>query len=234
MALLQIPIAKGGKNCFFPIDTDIFQELTIEVQMEVLGGGFERLLNAGMSASAKFPAPTKLEGEALETAKANALAKAAKNFEDLKAGKIKVKYDQAKAKAKAPATVEDRQILSEAKRAAIQVLKNAAKARNIKPLAAVPASKWTELALKEIEANPKYIEDAKAAIAARALTISDLDLSTLIVLDPVLVAKAKAKSDKAKVDADQKSAKQAGLPKPHGKGKIPPARPKAPEIHATH
>ena len=223
MALLSIPIAKGGKAAVFSFDSDLFNDLPAEVQLEIIGAGVEKFLNAGMSSSEKFPPPTKLVGEDLDKAKTTALAKAEANLEDLKAGKIKVKYDAAKAKAK-PATAEDRQILSEAKRQAIAVLKNRARAQGIKPLSAVPASKWTELALSEIANNPKYIADAKAAIASRQTTTSDLDLSALIVLDPEKVAKAKAKA--ASTKADGLSAKQAGLAKPH-KGKVPPARPAA-------
>ena len=223
MATLSIPIAKGGKAAVFSFDSDLFNDLPAEVQLEIIGAGVEKFLNAGMSSSEKFPAPTKLVGEDLDKAKTTALAKAEANLEDLKAGKIKVKYDAAKAKAK-PATAEDRQILSEAKRQAIAVLKNRARAQGIKPLSAVPASKWTELALSEIANNPKYIADAKAAIASRQTTTSDLDLSALIVLDPEKVAKAKAKA--ASTKADGLSAKQAGLAKPH-KGKVPPARPAA-------
>lgn len=229
MALLSIPIAKGGKTAVFPFDSDLFNDLPAEVQLEIIGAGVEKFLNAGMTSSEKFPAPTKLDGEELAKASEAALEKAAKNLDDLKAGKIKVKYDGSKAKAK-PSSAEDRQILSEAKRQAIAVLKNRARAQGIKPLSAVPASKWTELALKEIEANPKYIADAKAAIASRVSTTSDLDLSALIVLDPDKVEKAKAKSKANK--AEGLSAKQAGLPgKP--KGKVPPARPQT-TTHAAH
>lgn len=223
MALLSIPIAKGGKAAVFSFDSDLFNDLPAEVQLEIIGAGVEKFLNAGMSSSEKFPAPTKLVGEDLDKAKTTALAKAEANLDDLKAGKIKVKYDATKAKSK-PATAEDRQILSEAKRQAIAVLKNRARAQGIKPLSAVPASKWTELALQEIANNPKYVADAKAAIASRQTTTSDLDLSALIVLDPEKVAKAKAKA--ASTKADGLSAKQAGLAAPHkGKGKVPPARP---------
>ena len=230
MALLSIPIAKGGKAAVFSFDSDLFNDLPAEVQLEIIGAGVEKFLNSGMSSSEKFPAPTKLVGEELEAAKTAALAKAEANLEDLKAGKIKVKYDSSKAKAK-PTSAEDRQVLSEAKRQAIAVLKNRARAQGIKPLSAVPASKWTELALKEIEANPKYIADAKATIAARSAASSEMDLTTLIVLDPAKVAKAKARSAAAKVDG--LSAKQAGLPKAaSAKGKVPPARPTQPTQHA--
>ena len=228
MALLSIPIAKGGKAAVFSFDSNVFNDLPEEVQLEIIGAGVEKFLNSGMSSSENYPAPTKLSGEDLEAAKTKALAKAEANLTDLKAGKIKVKYDGSKAKAK-PSSAEDRQILSEAKRSAIAVLKNRARAQGIKPLSAVPASKWTELALKEIENNPKYLADAKAAIASRVATTSDLDLATLIVLDPAKVAKAKAKADSTK--ADGLSAKQAGLPK---KGaKVPPARPTS-NNHPTH
>ena len=226
MATLQIPIAKGGKAAVFSFDSDLFNGLPAEVQLEIIGAGVEKFLNAGMSSSEKFPAPTKLVGEDLDNAKTAALAKAEANLEDLKAGKIKVKYDASKAKAK-PSSAEDRQVLSEAKRQAIAVLKNRARAQGIKPLSAVPASKWTELALQEIANNPKYMADAKEAIASRSSTTSELDLATLIVLDPVKVAAAKAKSAKAKTDVDQLSAKQSGLPKSQGKGKVPPARPQS-------
>jgi hypothetical protein len=238
MATLQIPIAKGGKNALFSFDSDLFNGLDEAVQLEIIGAGMEKFLNAGMSSTTKYPAPTKLEGEALEEAKTAALAKAEANLKDLQdytptKPTVKIKYDASKAKAK-PATAEDRQILSEAKRQAIAVLKNRARAQGIKPLSAVPASKWTELALKEIEANPKYLADAKATIASRTNTTSEMDLASLIVLDPVKVAAAKAKSTKAKIDVDQLSATQSGQPKSQGKGKVPPARPQSQPQHTAH
>ncbi len=73
----------------------------------------------------------------------------------------------------------------------------------------------------------------KAAIASRATTTSDLDLTLLNLLDPKLVEKAKAKSKKASADVDQLSAKQAGLTSPKGKGKVPPARPQQAQ-HTSH
>lgn len=230
MTQLSIPIAKGGKAAIFTIDAEIFSELPGEVQLEIIGAGLEKFLNAGMSSSDKFPAPTKLEGEALEKAKTLALTKAEANLKDLQEGKIKVKYDSSKVSAK-PTSAEDRKILSRAKQLAIAVLKNRARAQGIKPLSAVPASKWTELALQEIKDHPKYYTDAKAALAAEALVTTDLDLSALIVLDPVKVEKAKAKSKANK--AEGLSAKQAGLPgKP--KGKVPPARPAQQTQPAAH
>ncbi len=234
MTSLSIPIAKGGKTCIFVVEDvqDLLSALPAEVQMEVIGAGLEKFLNGKMSSSKDFPAPTKMTEAELSEASSKALARAEKNLEDLKKGDIKVKYDLSKAKAK-PATVEDKAILSEARRAAIAVLKNRARAQGIKPLSAVPASKWTELALKEIANNPKYLLDAKAAIASRATTTSDLDLTLLNLLDPKLVEKAKAKSKKASADVDQLSAKQAGLPKPTGKGKVPPARPQQAQ-HTSH
>lgn len=231
MTSLNIPIAKGGKACTFVVNADIFSDLPAEVQLEIIGAGFEKFLNAGMSSSEKFPAPTKLTGADLEAASVAALAKAEANLKDLSEGKIKIKYDAQKAKAK-PATAEDRQILSEAKRSAIAVLKNRARAQGIKPLSAVPASKWTELALVLIAQDPKFLADAKVAVASRATTTADMDLNALIVLDPAKVAAAKAKSAKAKVDVGQLSATQSGLPK-SSKGKVPPARPQQAQ-HTSH
>ena len=235
MAALHIPIAKGGKKAIFTFDSDIFNELSEEKQLEIIGAGMEKFLNAGMSSSEKYPAPTKLEGAALEKAAEVALAKAQSNLDELKdpAKPLKaIKYNAAKAKAK-PSTAEDRQILSEAKRQAIAVLKNRARAQGIKPLSAVPASKWTEMALVLIAQDPKFLADAKQAIVQRSTSVTDMDLKALIVLDPEKVAKAKAKSAKAKVDPGSVSAKQAGIVQPHqmGKGKVPPARPTAHQSH---
>lgn len=233
MAKLQIPIAKGGKGCFIEVDPEeFFSDLSAEVQMEMLGAALEKYLNAGMSSSEKFPAPTKLLGEDLEKASIAAKAKAEANLEDLKAGKIKVKYDAAKAKVK-PANAEERKVMSKALNDAKAVLKNRARAQGIKPLSAVPASKWTELATLEVKNNPKYLADARVALAAQESITSELDLTALIVLDPVKVAAAKAKSAKAKTDVDQLSAKQSGLPKSQGKGKVPPSRPN-PQHEARH
>ena len=224
MTTLNIPIAKGGKAAIFTVEAEIFSDLPAEVQMEIIGAGLEKFLNAGMSSSEKYPAPTKLVGEELDNAKTAALAKAEANLEDLKAGKIKAKYDSSKTAAK-PSSVEDRKILSEAMRQAKAVLKNRARAQGIKPLSAIPASKWTELATQEVKNNPKYLADAKEALAAQEKGTTELDLKALLIIDP---AKVKSKSTKA-ADAGQLSAKQAGKTAP-SKGKVPPARPKADDL----
>ena len=87
MSKVNIPIAKGGKAAILSVDPSFFSDLPEEVQLEIIGAGLEKFLNAGMSSSEKFPAPTKLEGEALDNAKTAALAKAEANLEELKTGK---------------------------------------------------------------------------------------------------------------------------------------------------
>ena len=227
MTQLSIPIAKGGKGAIFTIEAEIFSDLPAEVQMEIIGAGFQHFLNAGMSSSDKYPAPTHLSGEELESAKTAALAKAAANLEDLKAGKVKAKYDASKTTSK-PSSLEDRKILSEALRQAKVVLKNRARAQGIKQLSLIPASKWTELAQQEVKSNPKYLAQAKETLAEQEKETTELDLKALLVVDPAKAAKAKAKSSKAS-DNGTLSATQAGKTAP-SKGKVPPARPKLDDL----
>jgi hypothetical protein len=220
MSQVNIPIAKGGKGAILSVDPSFFSDLPEEVQLEIIGAGLEKFLNAGMSSSDKFPAPTKLDGEALESAKTAALAKAEANLGVLKQGKIKAfKYVEGKAKAKS-SSAEDRQITSEALRLAKVVLKNKARAQGIKPLSAVPASKWTELATQLIASDPKFLAEAKENILSRNKETVDMDLTALNLIDPAKIKKSVKTSDDGTL-----SAKQAGLPKASAKGKVPPKRP---------
>ena len=53
-------------------------------------------------------------------------------------------------------------------------------------------------------------------------------MTTIIHIDPELVAKAEKKNAERKAGT---SAKQAGMPKGKGKGKVPPRRPEASPQH---
>ena len=207
MAILQIPITKAGKGVTFSVDTDEINELPVEVFARIVEEGMKVLLNSRMS---KLEAPSKLEGAALESAKTAALAKAAENLSDLKAGKL------VKRSASAKASTVDRAVMTEALRLAKEVVKNEIRKAGEKP-SHYAASQITAMAKEVLEADDSYLATAKANIDSRtAIVVPKL---TIQKPDATKVAKLEAdKADKQK----QLSAKQAGLP---GKGKVPPRKP---------
>lgn len=161
MAILQIPITKAGKGVTFSVDTDEINELPAEVFARIVEEGMKVLLNSRMS---KLEAPSKLEGAALESAKTAALAKAAENLSDLKAGKL------VKRSASAKASTVDRAVMTEALRLAKEVVKNEIRKAGEKP-SHYAASQITAMAKEVLEADDSYLATAKANIDSRTAIV---------------------------------------------------------------
>lgn len=222
MAILQIPIAKAGKGVTFAVDTDVFNELMVdnpEAAMRIVEEGFKVILNSRMS---KLAAPSKLEGAEAEANKAEALAKAEENLNDLKAGKLKKKSGSAKAAG------VDRAVMTKAVQLARDVVRNELKKAGVK-IGHVAPSDITAYAKQLVGDNPKFIEDAKLAIAEAAEIKPAIDLASVIKVDPKRVAKAEKEKAERKAER-QLSAKQSGIVAKRG-AKAPPRRP---EGHTAH
>lgn len=217
--LIRIPIAKGGKDAFIDVDTDDLNaafDVNGGLMMELIAEGLKVKLNSRMS---KELAPSKLEGAQLEAAKASALKVAAKNYDDLKAGKLSKKTGASKAEG------VDRAVMTEAIRLAKAVVKNEIRKAGQKPSLVAP-KEITEFAKQFVETDPSYIEQAKENIAALKAKADAAVVETPlnIKLDPKLVAKAEEAKAARK---SQLSAKQAGLVAKKGSAKVPPRRPEA-------
>lgn len=201
MANLRVPIAKGGKDAYIDVDYDL---IPTEQLTNVAINGLVTILNARMS---KVGAITKLEGKALEDAKAMAMKIANENLESLMANRTKPKGKAAKSD-------HPREVMTEARRIAKEMVKNKLRAAN-RRISHVAASDITKAANMMIESDPSIIEKAREAIAERAnLTntmTSEIDVTSMVPEDPKKVAKAeKAKTDRR----GQLSATQAGLVAP--------------------
>jgi hypothetical protein len=217
MSILEIPITKAGKGVTFSVDTDdlnTLMESNPEAFLDILARGLKDALNSRMTKG--IEAPSKLEGAALESNKAAALAKAEENFKDLLDGKL-VKKSASKASAGV-----DRKVMSEAVRLAKEVVKNEIRKAGQRP-SLVAAKDITAWAKQFVEEDPSYIEQAKLNLAEVEAKASKpiLDIKSKIKLDPKLVAK----SEKVKAERKtQLSAKQASMPAKRG-AKVPPQRP---------
>jgi hypothetical protein len=223
MAILRIPITKAGNK---PIEVDTELDLPDAMYALALEEGLKVLLNKGMS---KITV-AKLEGEDLAKAHEAAMTVAKTNFIKLKAGELR--------KGRATAISTDGKkvpgvVRTEARRIAKEVVKNAIRASG-KKVSHVEASEITKVANELLEADPSYIETAKANIAARTAKVpaaENPEAAKAAALDflgklggvhesPILVAK----DEKAKAERKTSvSAKQSG--------KVAPRKPKA-EVHA--
>lgn len=219
MTTLNIPIAKAGKGVTFAVADveDLFGTLDPADQLEIIAAGLEKKLNSRMTSSKDYPAPSKLEGDEAAEVKTKALNKAEENLRDLKAGKLRSKGSTRK-------TTEKREVITEARRLAKEVVKNELRKADVK-ISHVKPSEITAAANSLIEEDPSFIAQAKANLAERTTVKSKIDIAALVKTDPALVAKA----EKAKAERKaQLSAKQAALPKATGtKGgaKVPPRKP---------
>ena len=226
MSELQIPIAKGGKGCVFTIsDVDEwFGGLSPETQLDIIARGAKDALNSRMTKPTEgLGASTQLEkaGDTAGLSKLReaALEQAQKNFDDLTAGRL--------VKKTASKSSEKREVITRAVAMAREIVRNEMRKNGIK-FSQVKASVVTAAATKLVEADPRYIEQAKAAIEAAKTVEATIDVASLIHIDPELVAKAEKKNAERKAGT---SAKQAGMPKGKGKGKVPPRRPEASPQH---
>lgn len=206
MAILQVPITKG--NGTIAVDTDaIPAEMFSLAVME----GLKVLLNKKMS---KVTGLTKMSGDELAKAHADAMKIAQSNFEDLMEGNLK-SGRSAKSKSGVPGAV-----MTEARRLAKAVVKDEIRKAGMK-ISHVEASEITKAANELIANDPSYIEQAKANLETRSKATPAIDIKALVSESPKLVAKANEKKAKEKANAPL-SAKQAGKVAPR-KGAKPQA-----------
>lgn len=196
MSLLAIAITKGKAS--IEIETD---DLPEDVYREALIQGLKVLLNRGMSKITVAAYSDKADPAA--AVKEAAMVKAAENVIAVKAGDIKF-TGSAKTK-KVPGAV-----MTEARRLAKNLIKDAMKAQGIK-ISHVKASEITKAANSLLDDSPEIIAQAEANLAEREKAPIKIDLKALIKEDPELVAKAEARKSKK----GTLSAKQAALPKKH-------------------
>ena len=205
MNVISVPIAKAGKDVTLDVDTSTLSD---EMYALVMAEGLKSILNSRMS---KVGPVTKLEKEGkteeLATNRDLALKIAQDNLTKLLAGDIK-------AKSKAAKSDLPREVQTEARRIAREIVKNQIRAAGGKP--SHYAAKDITLAADEfIKADASIVEKAKENLANRAGIKASVDISSLIKESPTLVAKAKAKADANK--APGLSAKQAGMVPPRKK-----------------
>jgi len=216
----QVPISKAKRS----IEVDE-SDLSDEMFKLVVAEGLKVLLNAKMSTIKT----TGKEGEELANLQAEAYAKAETNLSDLKAGKV------SKGRATSKITKDGKKIagpvLVEARRRAKEIVRNELRAANVR-ISLVAASDITKAAnaFLETDAGQQIIVDAEAAIAARAGVKSGLNILDMVKESPILVKRAETEKAERK---SVSSAKQAGKPKVRASGKVPPAKPKAPETQPT-
>ena len=207
-SLFQVPIPKAGKGITIEVDAD---QLPLEMYARALEEGLKVLLNGRMSKITT----SKLEGEDLAKAQTAALAIATENVEKLMAGTL------TKRSGSASKTGVAREVMTEARRLAKEVVKNEIRKAGHKP-SQVEAKDITAMANSLIESDPGYIEEAKENLAKRAKAPVPVDLSGVIQVSPRLIAKA---ADKKKASKEILSKTQAG--------KVAPRKPRV-EQHTSH
>ncbi len=195
--ILKIKINKAGTH--LDVDTGRFSE---EVYAHIFVKGLEPLLNARMS---KIHVKD-LEGEELAAAQADALKIAEENLNNLYEGKIT--RGRAAAKTKDGKKV-DREVMTEARRLAKEIIKDEIRAAGKKPSHFEP-SEITKAANSLLEADDSIIEKAMANIAARKEVKTAHNLVGMLHESPKLLAKANERKLERKATL---SATQAGRPK---------------------
>ncbi len=193
MANLQIPVTKSKGTV--EIDTD---NLPDAVYKEALLQGLKVLVNRGMS---KITKDTYTTPEELTAA---AQAKAEENVIAIKEGNIKFSGG-AKVKKASGA------VMTEARRVARNLVKDAIKAAGMK-VSHVEASEITKAANALIETDPTIIEMAKTNLEAR----EKVPVAAAIIAG-IPISEKLVKASEARKAKDQLSAKQAGKVKPRAK-----------------
>lgn len=156
MGVLNIPIIKaGGRTIAIDTDTDLDDRM-FKLALEE---GLKVLLNAKMS---KIGAQSKLEGDELAKSQDAAFEIAEKNLAAIKSGEFK----KGGRSASASSTKIPREVMTEARRLAKEVIKNEIRAAGMK-ISHVEARDITAAANNLLETDPSYIEQAKANIEAR-------------------------------------------------------------------
>lgn len=197
MAVIKVLIVKS--KGFIEVDTD--KDVPDAVYQEALALGLKVLLNRGTSKITKTTYP---KAEELVAA---AQVKAEEQLELVRAGKIKFSGGAKAAKGASGA------VMTEARRLAKNIIKDSMKEKGIK-ISHVAAKDITAAANAYLADAPELIAEAEANLAARAAKPAKVDISSLIKVDPALVAKAEAK----KAEKKPLSAKQAGKTAPRAKG----------------
>lgn len=178
MGILSIAVSKAG-GAKIDVETD---DLPAEMYALAMTEGLKVILNKRMS---KITIKD-LEGEKLEEAHAAALKIATENHAALMKGETKSRGATNTGSGKVPGVV-----MVEARRLAKEVVKDEIKAAGMK-VSHVEAAVITKAANALIAQDPAYIEQAKRNIEARSAKPSTLDIKSLIVESPKLVAKAEA------------------------------------------
>jgi len=206
MAILQIPVTKGGKDATIEFDTDSLPEA---VYAEAVIQGLKVLVNRGTSKITKstYSNPDELKAAAVAKAEEQKVEMLKVDADGKYIGKTKLTGQKAKT------TTASGKVKTEARRLAREIVRDLMKKNGIK-ISHVKASQITALADDLIEQDPTLLAQAEANLAAREATPTpSISLDTLkAMVDPKLVA-----ADEAKKAAERASrplsAKQAGKTK---------------------
>jgi len=158
MSIMKIPVTKGKSAV--DINTD---DLPEDVYAEALAQGLKVLLNRGMSKITSKDIPDE------DTRKHEAMLVAEKNLEALMKGEFR--RTASKGDAKVPGVV-----MTEAKRIARNLVKDAMKRKGIK-VSYVEASEITKAAVALIESDPNIIVSAEANLRERAAVDVSIDVT---------------------------------------------------------
>ncbi len=194
-SFIRVPVTKAGD--YVEIDT---ASIPPEAWTEVILQGLKVLVNRGTSKITKETYPDK------EQLKTVAMEKAKEQVELVMTNKIKFTGQKAKS------TKESGKVMTEARRLARNVVKDAIKAGGGK-ISHYEAKDITAAANELLKSDPSLVEQAKANLEALEKAPSHtVDIKSLISVSAKKVQQAEAKAAKDKADAPL-SAKQAGKPK---------------------
>jgi len=223
MGVLNIPVVKaGGKTIAIDTDTDLDDRM-FKLALEE---GLKVLINAKMS---KITAQSKLEGAELEASQAAAMEIAEKNLAAIKSGEFK----KGGRGASASSTKVPREVMTEARRLAKEVIKNEIRAAGMK-ISHVEPRDITAAANNLLETDPSYIEQAKANIEARNV------VAPVATDNPEVKAAAAAKlaalgfageSEKKLKEAEERKAKSKAVLSATQAGKAAPRKGAQPTAH---
>lgn len=208
MALMKIPVVKAG-NALIEVETEI---IPANVYAYIVELGLKALINRGGTKITKASVPNDDERHR------QALEVAHKNLEAINSGKVRIVGSKSSTKASG-------EVMTEARRLARNMVKDAMKAKKIK-VSYVEAKEITAAANALIAADPSIIEKATASLEARkaegaksAETLANI-VGSIPQSQKLIDAAAKAK---AKDAADKPlSPTQSARPKPN-KTKLTPA-----------
>lgn len=200
--IVKVPIPKAGKDAFVECDTNA---LSAEMFSLAVLEGLKVLLNARMASKAGPGAVTKLSGDELVAAQGRAMKIAQENLDKLNQGTVKAKAT------KSAKSGEDREVTTEARRIARELVKNEIRKAGLKP-SHVAAAEITKAADAMIARDASIIAKAKENLASRADLHSEIDLSKYVDIGKAQAKDAEAKAKAAKAKADKPmSSKQAGI-----------------------